>query len=270
MRLLIGPATTAQSAAHTQRAARTNRLSGGSMRPESKITLSGPNGNVSLTDWRAQYGQYLTDVQGDYGPIGRLGTANDNRPPANDNRRKKHTQTPFERMCDRGELDSEASISEVIYAAGKRYYSDWYLSGLSGLSAIDYSRVGGGGETSPAHYTPVSERQAERRAAHRAARVALGDEYAKFVEPIVLEDATAGELRHLAPMLDKTRASKWVMQELREGMRRLAKHYDQCDAKSLLDATQRGGNSWMLDLDKMQNDGCSRAKSHARYGEAAG
>jgi hypothetical protein len=231
------------------------------MRPEPKITLSGPNGGSRThAEWCA-----LDCIQGNFGIIGEAGpigrpAANDNEArAANDNRRK--TQSPFERMCDRRELDSDEDISELIRAAGKRYYSDWYMSGLGGLSGIDYSRVGGGGETSPAHYTPVSQRQAERRAAHRAARAALGDRYALIVEPIVLEDKSIGDLRGLAPMKDKTAASKFNMQKLREGMRRLAKHYDQCDAISLLDPTQRGGNSWAPDFVEPGN-------SHSRTGTA--
>lgn len=136
---------------------------------------------------------------------------------------ERNTQAPVERLARRGDLDPDTQLAGLLLTTAQRYYGDWYLSGLSGLSAIDYDRTGGGTDANPAYMMPVTERQAQRREAWRAARLALGERYAAVVDPVVLEEQY---LSQIASEYKNRAVSIAVLKErLNVGLRRLAVHY---------------------------------------------
>ena len=122
-------------------------------------------------------------------------------------------------------LDSDRTMSTLLHAAGLRYHADWYLSGLSGISAIDYGRCGLGGSGDPLSGMPQSEMQAHRRDSFRKARKHLGDRYVPILEAVVLEEKPLAEARYLTGYRDKTAGSAVALERLNTGLRRLAVHY---------------------------------------------
>lgn len=89
----------------------------------------------------------------------------------------------FERMYERGQLDSDPAINKALYAAGRTYQQDHYLGGMAPLGAIDYSRehVDGAGQQH------VSERQMHHRTRWRNARKAMTQKYATVVDAVLIE-----------------------------------------------------------------------------------
>jgi hypothetical protein len=133
-------------------------------------------------------------------------------------------QAPLDRLYAAKKLDPDFQISVILHSAGVRYYSDWYLSGLSGISGIDYSRIGmGGGES--ASDIPISEMQAIRRDAYRAAKKHLGARWAPIVEAVVLEERPLNDVLDLTGYKDKSAGSAVALERLNTGLRRLAVHY---------------------------------------------
>lgn len=134
------------------------------------------------------------------------------------------TDWPFHRMYSRGQLDPDNGVNEDLYAAGFRYYTDWYHSGMSSYSSPDMSRP----IVDQSHQSrePIGEQQLIRRRLYREARAVLGDRFREVVEPIVLEDKTAGEIafsvtRHKS----EKQAVAVTMERLNNGLRVLSSHY---------------------------------------------
>jgi hypothetical protein len=116
--------------------------------------------------------------------------ANDNDPRAGGVFR-----SPFHRMFERGQLDKDEAINELLYSAGVRFYQDWYYSGLAGgLGSFDYSKPivdSSGGESS---HMPRTMREAARRQAWRAAVALLAPIELRMIEAVVLGEKTVEEV----------------------------------------------------------------------------
>jgi hypothetical protein len=87
------------------------------------------------------------------------------------------------RLADKGKLYPDARACQL---AGEKYYADWYGSGMGGLKAIDYGKVGGGQGGSGSHLPP-SMIAAKHREAYCNARAALPAHVRKPVELILLD-----------------------------------------------------------------------------------
>lgn len=154
----------------------------------------------------------------------RLAHANDNHVVEDDGeaRRRRMVDSPIETMLRRGVLGANG---ETLFAAARRYYSDWYASGLSGPGAIDYSKpfVEGQG---PASAIPITERAAIHRDHFRRARDVLGPRLAKIVDAVVLEERGLKELGEAG--FASGRREKRIMlikEQLVSGLRTLWTHY---------------------------------------------
>ncbi len=134
----------------------------------------------------------------------------------------RSTASPLDKLYARRELDRDMFMNGVLHGAGMRYYSDWYLSGLNGLSGIDYSRVGVGGS---GDNLPQNERQEARRRAFRKAHDYLGERYTVVVDPVVLEERPIGSISAVTGYANRGVASAVALERLNTGLRRLALHY---------------------------------------------
>jgi hypothetical protein len=134
------------------------------------------------------------------------------------------TDAPLERMFSRRQLSSDERIAEAMYEAGRRWRSDWFLSGLSGPGAINYASTARGEGNSP-WGMPVSVRSAEARQQFRKARLALGATAATVGAIVLDETPTVDVGRFLAQRRDRTIATAAAMEQLRDGLHKLAVHY---------------------------------------------
>lgn len=130
------------------------------------------------------------------------------------------------RLAKRGGLYPDRIINGRLLEAGERYYSDFYMANLSPLAAIDYGKVSGGGGNGSG--MPVSEMQAIRRNAWRAAKAYIGKKYSQVVDLVLLEgqnDLVAVGAK--ASGLASPHACRAVATErLTAGLFLLNKHYD--------------------------------------------
>lgn len=135
------------------------------------------------------------------------------------------TDWPFYRMYSRGQLDPNPEVNEDLYAAGFRFYTDWYHSGMASYSSPDLSRP----IVDQSHQArePIGEQQLIRRRLYREARAALGERFREVIEPIVLEDKTAKDIA-----LSVTRykqidtATAVTIEKLNTGLQLLRSHYN--------------------------------------------
>jgi hypothetical protein len=134
------------------------------------------------------------------------------------------TDAPLERMFARRQLSSDERIAEAMHAAGCRWRNDWHMSGLSGPGAINYAATVRGEGHSP-WGIPVSVRAAEARQQFRKARVALGAAAATVGAIVLDEVATVDVGRFLIKRRDRTTAIAAAMEQLRDGLHKLAVHY---------------------------------------------
>lgn len=129
-------------------------------------------------------------------------------------------QSPLDILRVRGVVD------ETQHAAGQRYYSDWYHSGLSGIGGIDYSGVTSRGAGSAPHMMPLTGLMAVKRADHRKARALLTDGERRIVETVVLEERGLAEAgREATGRGRKADALRRGGDLLRSALDRLARHY---------------------------------------------
>lgn len=131
---------------------------------------------------------------------------------------------PFERMKARKQIDRDAGINELLFAAGLRYFQDWHFAGMSEIAVFDPAKpmVDGGRQPGGA----IPERQLERMQAFSEACEALGHRYRQVVDPIVIEEKTVADIRHsLTGHRDRTAATAVAIERLNTGLRRLAVHY---------------------------------------------
>jgi hypothetical protein len=122
----------------------------------------------------------------------RLQHANDNVLGADGVRRI--IESPLDKMHAKGQLDSDKTLNDILYSAGRNYYQNFYYGGLAGIGGIDYSRIGGGGDTSPAHMMPRSEFALRHRLEIRGARAALPSRYRNIVDLIILDERTISDI----------------------------------------------------------------------------
>lgn len=137
---------------------------------------------------------------------------------------RRITESPFARMHARGQLDPDAGINEILYSAGRNYFQNWYYGGLAGISGIDYSRIGSGGD-GKANMLPRSEFALGHRERWRAAREDLGPRYSEIVDPIVLEERTIADIRGATGYKHDGTASAVTKERLNTALRRLAVFY---------------------------------------------
>jgi hypothetical protein len=148
--------------------------------------------------------------------------ANDNDPRAGGVFR-----SPFHRMFERGQLDKDEAINELLYSAGVRFYQDWYYSGLAGgLDSFDYSKPivdSSGGESS---HMPRTVREAARRQAWRAAVAILRPIELRVIMAVVLDEKTVRDAARPSGLRgDSTQIQKEAKELLVSGLRRLVKEY---------------------------------------------
>lgn len=135
------------------------------------------------------------------------------------------TDWPFHRMYSRGQLDPDQGVNEDLYAAGFRYYTDWYHSGMASYSSPDMSRP----IVDQSHQArePIGEQQLIRRRLYREARAVLGDRFREVIEPIVLGDKTLADIAvAVTRYSDLSKARPAAMERLNNGLRVLSAHYD--------------------------------------------
>lgn len=94
-------------------------------------------------------------------------------------------------MCAKGQLDSDPRTNSLLHSAGTRYFADWRRSGLT----------------------------------YKVARAALGDRYARIVDPIVLEGRTSADVAKSTEYTAKQYARMAVRERLTSGLMCLARHY---------------------------------------------
>lgn len=136
--------------------------------------------------------------------------------------------SPFHRMFERGQLDKDEAINELLYSAGVRFYQDWYGSGLAGgLGSMDYSRpIVDGGSGAEATQMPRTAREAARRQAFRAAVALLKPLELKMLEAVVLSEKTVREVAVGVTGIGRlVNAQKEAMALLVSGLRRLVREY---------------------------------------------
>lgn len=136
--------------------------------------------------------------------------------------------SPFHRMFERGQLDADEAINELLYSAGVRFYQDWYHGGLSGgLGSFDYSKpiVSGGGGNEATHM-PRTAREAARRQAYRAAVALLNPMELKMLEAVVLGEKTVREVARATGLRGTDAAVQADAKALLvSGLRRLVREY---------------------------------------------
>lgn len=114
--------------------------------------------------------------------------------------------SPFERMYLRGQIDPDFIINRILHGAGVRYYTDWYLSGITSISAIK-SAVGCALEAQ----------------AFLEAREYLGDRYSAVVDPIVIEGGSIASVQRV--YANRGAHAAVALERLNVGLRRLGVHY---------------------------------------------
>jgi hypothetical protein len=140
-------------------------------------------------------------------------------------RRTRVDDAPFDRMRARHQLHADEDINAMLYEAGERWLRDWYLSGLSGVGAINYGRAGMGEGDTP-WSMPVTERSMKHRQAFRAARLVLSEEERTIVGGIVLDQRTAYDIgREVFGTRRRVFILDAAMEALRGGLKALARHY---------------------------------------------
>lgn len=154
----------------------------------------------------------------------RLRHANDNHRMA-DNGVRVIEDDPLDRMYKRGQLDANPDYNETLYAAGRRYYTDWCEGGMVGVGAMNYEKpiVSGG---SNSFGVPLSERMAIRRQAYAKARAAVPKRLIGILEAVVLDgrtlsDAGIANTKHKS----QTTAGAVAGERLQMALEALAYHY---------------------------------------------
>lgn len=134
---------------------------------------------------------------------------------------------PLMRLAKKGGLYPDQLINRYLLESGERYYSDWYLSNMSPLAAIDYSKVSGGGGNDSGGGMPVSELQAMRRQDYRTARNFMGKKYATVVDLIVLEGQgdLVGVGKRVSGLASPHACRAVTTERLTAGLYLLARHY---------------------------------------------
>lgn len=134
---------------------------------------------------------------------------------------------PLDRLRAHRHLNRDPDLNALLWTAGDRYRSDWYLSGLSGSAGVTLEQSGGGGPSHPAYMMPNSERAASFRAMWRQAYRAIEDGNTRqVVNLIVLEEAPVVNVGRIVTMeVGRDRCREAALDLLREGLRILAKHY---------------------------------------------
>jgi hypothetical protein len=130
------------------------------------------------------------------------------------------------RLHKKGALYPAKDINDALYAAGEKYYGDWFGSNMDPLKAMNYEAVSGGGSGSDTRL-PASHIQLMMRNDYRRAREFLGTKYRKAVELLVLEDqelVAAGAKLSGASSPHACRAV--AIERLTAGLFLLAKHYE--------------------------------------------
>ncbi len=141
-----------------------------------------------LADTTAQLSFGLEDVARHFWPVTRATHQRNGVTLAGEGPQPQRvTQVPLETLFAR------RVITDIQHAAGQRYYSDWYHSGLSGIGGIDYSASNGSGAGSAPHMMPLTGLMAIKRADHRKARAALTEQQRRLMEAVVLEERSFTE-----------------------------------------------------------------------------
>jgi hypothetical protein len=140
-------------------------------------------------------------------------------------RKTRIDDAPFDRMKARRDLNDDRDINDMLYEAGDRWLRDWYLSGLSGVGAINYGRAGTGEGDTP-WSMPTTEKAMRHRQAFRAARLVLTEEERTIVGGIVLDQRTAYDIgREVFGARRRVFVLDAAMTSLRAGLKALARHY---------------------------------------------
>jgi hypothetical protein len=135
-------------------------------------------------------------------------------------RRTKITEAPLDVLFARGK------ITPAMYDAGVKFRNHWYLSGLSGIGAINYGHtIRGEGGTPWA--MPLSEKAAYCRAQWREADRALGRGNTRTVVGIVVLDELSLEEagRRILGIKARSTAITEASDVVKSGLQTLVKHY---------------------------------------------
>lgn len=143
------------------------------------------------------------------------------------------TQSPLDWCASNGKLfpgksADDQRMNAILWDAGKKLERAWHSSGLTGVGAMDFSREGSGGDSSPAWAMPTSEYAVHQRSlvrrADKALRENLGKLYASIVFSVVIDEE---RIEDVAPVgyNDRTIKIAFGMEFLRVGLYILAKEF---------------------------------------------
>lgn len=140
---------------------------------------------------------------------------------------RRVADAPLDRLLRRGELaPDDEETNRKLFEAAETYRLDWYMAGLSGVGALDPSRPSGDGTGEPSWSMPCNETAAHHRWRFRKARDALDAFLRVAVDGIVLEERGLDDVgRAISGRADRKQAVAVALDRLREGLRKLAKHY---------------------------------------------
>ncbi len=136
---------------------------------------------------------------------------------------------PVERLAKRRALDPDPGRNEMMRQAASRYYEHWYLSGMSGVSAIDLTRASASSESRPVGM-PATEAALAHRRKYRDARAKLaeygGDRLLDVVEFVVLNECVVEAIAvQVSGYRDRGKAIAVTLDRLRGGLGLLAVHF---------------------------------------------
>lgn len=137
----------------------------------------------------------------------------------------KDSRSPFEMMYAKGQLYNDQRMNSILYGAGTKYFQDWYLAGMSPISAMNYNRSGGGESDGSPGFMPVTNSQLVRRESWRRARKAMRDKHVQIVDKIVLEGRSVADVWADTGYNSRQYASSSAIERLCEGLHRLAEFY---------------------------------------------
>lgn len=93
--------------------------------------------------------------------------------------------SPLEKLATAGQKNERRGITGPQYSAGKRYYADWYYSGLAASGVVDPTRDRVDGGT----YKDISDKRMAAQTRFNRACKAIGDVHRHVLDDIVLMES---------------------------------------------------------------------------------
>lgn len=142
-------------------------------------------------------------------------------------------QAPLDRLYDKCRLAErivgepfDDELNGLLYAAGCRYRSDWFMSGLSGTKGIDYNAAGGARHSGVSFLMQPPERAAYHRALWRTANNCFTRYELLAVGGIVCDERTLLAVGfELTGRRRRQTAEAQCLIHLRSALLKLVRHY---------------------------------------------